>query len=594
VATAALFAASRGRWSDALIDSGREWIVPDALARGELLYRDVVYWFGPFTPYFQAAFLRAFGSGFPALVVAGAVAAAAVLAVLHAVLRRAAGRASAALGTALAIPALVFMPNAGGALLGMGYRIWHAAGFALAAVALASRPARGRREPAMLAAGVCAGLSGLCRTEWGLVAGAAAVLACFVRPRRRRDGVRDAIVVVAGAAATLAFGLGLFLRKAGFAAVVSDGHVLLTGLPPETRHFLVAFSGLPDWRYGVPEMLYSAAMWAGVVLVAALLSGPGPAERVRLLRILSAAGGVLVATALLGGAGGAVLFSGAPLVCLAGLVAGLRRRHGSPAAALAASGFLGLVLSYRRIFHIGDSAYVAPPLLFALVCGAGLLRLAVAARRARPERVRFARRLGAAAAALVAIAFLGRIWQYRSIEAVPIAGTGGMLSARKELAREIEELARAVREHTREGDGLVAFPEGEVLNLLAGRSNPLRHKLYLPGYLSAANEAAVLEELQRERPAAIVIWRRPVSEYDRAMFGEDYGRDLRAWIEENYRLEGFRPSGAPRRATPRFVLGLRPVAGEAVSAPRALALRAAAEGDVDATPAPGRRQEVSP
>ena len=73
-ATAALFVVSRGRWSDALIDSGREWIVPDALARGELLYRDVVYWFGPFTPYFQAAFLRAFGSGFTALVAAGAVA----------------------------------------------------------------------------------------------------------------------------------------------------------------------------------------------------------------------------------------------------------------------------------------------------------------------------------------------------------------------------------------------------------------------------------------------------------------------------------------------------------------------------------------
>ena len=54
-ATAALFLVSRGLWSDPLIDSGREWIVPDALARGELLYRDVAYWFGPFTPYWHAA-----------------------------------------------------------------------------------------------------------------------------------------------------------------------------------------------------------------------------------------------------------------------------------------------------------------------------------------------------------------------------------------------------------------------------------------------------------------------------------------------------------------------------------------------------------
>ena len=71
-ATAGLFLVSRGRWSDALIDSGREWIVPDAPARGDVLYRDVVYWFGPLTPHVQAVFLRAFGSNYASLVLAGA------------------------------------------------------------------------------------------------------------------------------------------------------------------------------------------------------------------------------------------------------------------------------------------------------------------------------------------------------------------------------------------------------------------------------------------------------------------------------------------------------------------------------------------
>ena len=171
-ATAALFLVSRGKWSDPLIDSGREWIVPDALARGELLYRDVVYWFGPFTPYFQAAFLRVFGSSFSALVAAGAVTAIAVLAVLHAVLRKVTRRREAAQWAALVVPALLFMPNAGGVLLGMGYRIWHAAGFALAGVLLGAGAGRSRARRALWA-GACAGLAGLCRTEWGLVAAAA-------------------------------------------------------------------------------------------------------------------------------------------------------------------------------------------------------------------------------------------------------------------------------------------------------------------------------------------------------------------------------------------------------------------------------------
>jgi hypothetical protein len=387
------------------------------------------------------------------------------------------------------------------------------------------------------------------------VAAAAAMLACVIRPRRRRDGLVDALLVGVACAATFGAGLGYFLVRSGAASVVNDGHVLLTRLPAETRYFLVAFSGLPDWRNGILELLYSAAMWAGLFLLVSLLARGAGSDRRKLLRGLAVVFAILAATALAGGAGGAVLYSAAPLVCLAALAAGLRRRRGSPAAALAACGFLGFVLSYRRMFHIGDSAYVGPPLLFAFVGAAGLLRIAIASRRRGADRTRMAAGLRWAVAGLVAVAFAGRAWQYASIEAVPLAGTDGMLSAGPEVAREIEELSAAIRVATAPEDGLVVFPEGELLNFLSGRPNPVRHKLYLPGYLAADNEAAVLDELTRARPAAIVLWRRPVSEYDRGLFGEDYGREIRAWIDRNYRLEPFRASGSPVRPNARFLLG---------------------------------------
>ena len=185
--------------------------MPDALARGEQLYRDVVYWFGPFTPHFQAAFLRVFGSGFGGLVAAGAVAAAAALALLHVVLRRVTGRVRGARDRPRR-PTLVFMPNAGGPLLGMGYRIWHAAVFALAAVAFASATGWTRWSPAL--AGACAGLAGLCRTEWGL-ASAAAAAGRSSRTRDRRRGLIDAAVSSAAAVAVFAAGLGHFLAAGG-------------------------------------------------------------------------------------------------------------------------------------------------------------------------------------------------------------------------------------------------------------------------------------------------------------------------------------------------------------------------------------------
>jgi hypothetical protein len=295
----------------------------------------------------------------------------------------------------------------------------------------------------------------------------------------------------------------------------------------------------------------------GLALVVALLARPAPGARRAILAGIVVTLAALAAAALAGGAGSAVVFSAAPLVSLAALAAALSRRRGTGAAALAACGALGLVLSYRRPLHIGDSAYVGPPLLFAFVSAAGLLRLAGARTREASARRRLSAALSAATAALVAAAFVARVAQYRSLEAAPIAGTDGMLTARPELAHEIEELGRAVRAGTRDGDGLVVFPEGEVLNLISGRPNPIRHKLYLPGYLTRDNEAAVLAELDAARPAAIVIWNRTVSSTTARCSGRTTAGRFATGSARTTRRPASARRGLPARANPRFVLARR-------------------------------------
>jgi hypothetical protein len=554
-ATVSLFFVSRGKWSDAIIDSGREWIVPDALARGELLYRDVVYWFGPFTPYFHALFFRAFGSSFVTLVAAGAVASAGVLAALFWVLRRCAGRIEAWEWTTLAVPVLVFMPNAGGGLLGMGYRIWHAAGFALAAVALAAHRRERPRLGAFLA-GCLAGVSGLCRTEWGLAACAAVLLAVALGSRRRIPFGRAALAAVAGWATVFGGGLVLFLLLAGPQAVIREGHVLLTGLPPETRDFLLRYSGVFDWRRGLAQMAYSGAMWLGAATAVELLAlgaRDRNTRRPRLVR-LGALLGVLALAAALGGGSGPVLLSAAPLVCAAALVIGLRRAPRPRGARLAAVGLLGLLLSYRRPFHIGDAAYVAPPLLFAFACAGALLSLAVARQRNALSRKRLRLSFAAASALLVTAAFAGRFAQYAADGRVAIGGTRHMLSALPDEAARLEAVAAEVERRTAAGDGLVCFPEGEVLNFLSGRRNTLRHKLYIPGYLTQENEPEILADLRRHPPGAVVIWNRPMGEYGRSFFGLGAGREVLSWLEGNYRME---VSGIDPRRSSRVLLGIR-------------------------------------
>ena len=543
-AAAALFVVSRGKWSDAIIDSGREWIVPDALSRGALLYRDVDYWFGPFTPYAHAAFFRLFGSSFATLVVAGCAAALAALAALWIALVRVADRSAAILWTALAVPALVFMPNAGGAILGMGFRIWHAATFALLAIAVAAGD--DRRVLRWAGAGALAALAGLCRTEWGLAALSAAAL--VVARRETGRGLARSLAAVAGGFLLVFCGVwSFFFARAGWDVLLRGEPVFLLRIPEATRSH-VGLAGLRAWRTGSWNLLYSASVWLGVVLGIELLvlRRVEPARSRRLLYALAAALLVALGCAAMGAVPGPVLFSAAPLICLAALVEGWRGGRGPDSAALAGFGWMGLIASHRRFFFIDDAPYVAPPLLFAFVCAAGLLLRAVRREPLPAARRRLSIAFGAALCVLVAFAFLGRFAGYASDERVAIRGTGGMLSARPELARQIEEVAGEVRRSTPTGAGLVVFPEGEVLNFLSQRPNRLRHKLYIPGYVTRENEDEIVGELERDPPGAIVLWPRPAGEYGEAPSAADPNSRLGRWIRAGYHAEPL-PSDGRRR-----------------------------------------------
>ncbi len=215
----------------------------------------------------------------------------------------------------------------------------------------------------------------------------------------------------------------MFVLAAGPKAVLDDGHVLFGRLPEETRAFLVAFSGIRDWKRGLVQLVYSAAMWSGAFFLLETIAS-GRRTR-RSIGILAGILIVLAAAALFGGASGAVIWSAAPAISAAALAAALLRRRGPRGAALAAFGLLGLILSYRRPFHIGDSAYTGPPLLFAFVSAAGLLWMRTA--RIRPARARHRVRQAFAAAVLLAagVAFAARLRHYAQWEGEPIPGTGG-------------------------------------------------------------------------------------------------------------------------------------------------------------------------
>jgi hypothetical protein len=79
----ALCAQTWRRWPDLLIDFGRELYVPWQLADGAVLYRDIAYFNGPFSPYFNAILFRCFGPSLSTLVVANLAIIALITVVLY-------------------------------------------------------------------------------------------------------------------------------------------------------------------------------------------------------------------------------------------------------------------------------------------------------------------------------------------------------------------------------------------------------------------------------------------------------------------------------------------------------------------------------
>src|SRR5215213_4903847 len=84
-----------GGWPDALVDFGRELYVPWQLSRGKVLYRDLAYFNGPLSAYFNSILFRILGVSLRTLVLANIAIAAAVVAMIYQLFRLAGGRFSA-------------------------------------------------------------------------------------------------------------------------------------------------------------------------------------------------------------------------------------------------------------------------------------------------------------------------------------------------------------------------------------------------------------------------------------------------------------------------------------------------------------------
>ena len=556
-------AASWHRWSDPIVDVGREMNQPLRLLEGEQLYSDVRHIYGPLSPFVHAAVYRVLGPSLSWLYADGIVTAMVVLALVYGLGRQLMSPAASAAATLNVVALCVFKP-AGNYILPYSYNSLHGATIGLVTLTLLTRAVghpRARDDPrrqrrAFLTAGVLAGLALLAKTEMGLaatVAGLAAAASLGYPDRRQIARLAAMFLVPALVVALVPY--SVLVWRVGWTPVLIDSWLLLYSMPPEIAYFNGQISGLGNPIRSLTRMGIAAAKLGIIACFIAALSTL--IVSIRRGRRGAAANPSQTSTRWLAGAlaGLALLymttgpdadkgpFLAVPPVLLVLLVTSalrLKRQWQPRTATIVVMSAYALASLGRIVLHVRSggayASYLLPSsiVLFTYVWVgpfAEWLRDPPVARVARQVALTLIIVAGVANAAVLS-------FRYQRRNTIAVETPRGAMTVPADMGVAINEALTFIEQRTRPGDPIAVVPEGTAITFLSGRRNPLREEIVTPGYLDADGEARAIRQLEASRTALILIPNRPTREFGPDVFGRDYNQRLMQWIEQRYTVCG--------------------------------------------------------
>jgi len=559
------------RWGNPLIDAGREMNVPLRLLRGEMLYSQVRYIYGPLAPYFNAALYAIFGVRLSVLCAGGIVIASMILALVYWVGRRILEPAESMV-TVLAVTWICAFKPEGNYILPYAYSALQGCLFTLAVLALSLRYLEKRRGIYLLVAGVCAGLAMLAKTEAGIV-GLATVLAAVLLleaglPRRFLS--RNAIFLTP-AIAIPALVYAAIAKKTGWAILTQQSYLFFGHVPWQLIHFNQVRFGFDRPGHSILLMVVSLVRllaMAGILGAVCLMVAAerGRAHRSRAWILL--AGGVAVCAACSIGLGDLGPMLPMPIILVLLLAVGLREyiqrlQAGREQETTSLQWLLILVFSLLSLTRIFLRVSTGGALSSVLI-PASLLVFVYCWTRIFPglftgvtERD-LARRLGMTVLllAITASAITLSI-RYRKKYSYRLAAVRGTMWTQPDLGRTFAETANFLASQSGPGDFVAVAPEGTSLDFLADRRNPLRDEILVPGMLDADTEQLAIRNLQKTNTHFFLVTNRSTKEFGQTSFGRDYDVALMKWVGINFHtcaIFGGDSSPNPQVGDPQFFI----------------------------------------
>ncbi len=525
------------RLGSLLIDCGRELEVPRRILEGDVLYRDVRYYWGPLAPYLNAALYGLFGVHADVLMWAGIATAALACAGLYLLARHVLDQvASAAAAIAFVflcafsqrIQLAIFnfvMPFNCSATYGMTAAIW--------SVHLLLRQAETGRSAPLFASAVLAGLAALTKVEIVLalaMAHGAFLVGAGWRPWKRY---------------LLAYAIGAAFMATGLivASQMSQGKIwpsLRALVNPASRYYIADTMGLLSVYPSLGDAVLSA-LGLGLVAAVAALAGrrSGRLGRGSAIAAVAAVGIAFVVPSVLLPSNFLRAMPLAMIVALGALLVARIRRAPAPFGGTATAQLVvwafGLGSLGRIVFRVGPDHYGFFLIPATLVCLALMfcvyLRDAVGGGpRARRvvEACGVSLLVGAAASGLRA-----SLPQYQASSAELVSPRAHMRVDPEGPEMTVVPLLARWPASTRAS----AVPEGAGFIFAAGLQTGLDGMTsYLPMEIPDDAADAQLVATWERAPPQVVIYTGIGAEFGYAGFGADYGRRAYEWLSAKYRV----------------------------------------------------------
>jgi 4-amino-4-deoxy-L-arabinose transferase-like glycosyltransferase len=574
-----MLAASWQRWTQPLLDHGREMNLPARILTGERLYADVQFLYGPFAPHFNATLYRVFGVHLSVLKTSGAVCAILILLMIYWLARRLMSEWESALAAGLVL-VICALKSTANYIQPYAYAALYGLVFALGSLVATVSYQKTRRSMTLVFAGLLAGFSLISKPEIALAGLAAAFTALIVESLSDRQLLwREAAIFALPVAIIAGAVYGFILSQVPPQVLLEDNHVLFTRMPPQLVWFNRHVSGLAQW----PRSLWFSlagigvfALWAGLCALAGAIvsSRREPAWR-DVIKI-----GLVVAVIGAAWREAAIKFFNVPsdvtpfasgvfaLTVLIGAIGRRLRRAGKAGAAslrdhrvLLVIAVFSLVLILRAVLNVTATGPYTPFFIPTLIIVYLYLLFRVApAFFSKPVSIRA--NIRRAAMLMIALLIVGMAVnsakRFRRLNTFTVSSPRGSFVTVPEIGAPLLRAIRYVEERTKPDDYVLALPVATTINFLAARRYPLREEIVHPGFLTGEKEADAIERIKARNAPLILIANLDTSEFRDRAFGVDYNQRLMRWITENYRVAARFDSADSRDANwgdpPFFIL----------------------------------------